>query len=108
VSVNRKRLKKEVGGRIYALRMGKKLTQAQLTEKITDFLKEPLSLGTVGRWEKGTSLPGVDYLLALAALFDTSLEELVMGQDAFEERVAARVLSRVEPRIERIEKHVGL
>jgi transcriptional regulator with XRE-family HTH domain len=108
VGVNRERLKKDIGARIFAFRAGKKLTQAELTDRIAARLGESVSEGQVGRWEKGENLPAVDALLALAAELETSLEELVMGQESFAERVERLVLARVEPRINRIEKHVGL
>jgi len=108
VSVPRQRLKKDIGTRIYALRAGKQLTQAELTERISSRMGESVSEGQVGRWEKGENLPAVDVLLALAAELETSLEELVMGQETFADRVEQLVMTRVDLRIKRIEKHVGL
>ena len=69
---------------------------------------EAVGKDQIGRWEEGENLPGVDALLALASELGTSLEELVMGEAAFEERVVKVAMARLEPRIARIEKHVGL
>jgi transcriptional regulator with XRE-family HTH domain len=108
VAQPREQLKKDIGGRIYALRAEKKFTQADLTERIAARMGEPVGKDQIGRWEAGENLPAVDALLALAVELETSLEELVMGQESFADRVERLVLSRVEPRIARIEKHVGL
>jgi len=90
------------------LRTKNDLTKEALTKKIGARLGEPVSPGQILRWEKGENLPEVDSLMALAAEFGLSLEELVVGEEAFEQRVVNLVISRVEPRISRIEKHVGL
>lgn len=107
MAAQRDQLKKDIGARIFALRSEKKLTQAQLTERISVLMGESVGKDAVGRWEDGENLPGVDALLALAAELGTSLEELVMGEEAFADRVVKQVLARVEPRIERLEKNAG-
>lgn len=68
-----------IGGKIYSLRMAKRMTQEQLAAVLN------ISPAAVSKWERNLSVPGIDMLWALADFFDCSIDEL-----------AGRVLSPVE------------
>ncbi len=53
------------------LRKSKNLKQTELSEKIG------YSDKTISRWEKGTSIPDITTLVALAEFYDVSLEDLI-------------------------------
>ncbi|MCH5156503.1 MAG: helix-turn-helix transcriptional regulator [Clostridiales bacterium] len=47
------------------------LSQKELAKKIN------VSFQTISHWETGYAIPSIDELVALADLFDTSLDELI-------------------------------
>ena len=52
-------------------------TQEQIANKLF------ISTQAVSKWEKGSSIPSIDNLLALSDLYDVSLDELVQGSPYF-------------------------
>lgn len=60
-----------MGGKIYALRMAKRMTQEQLAMVLN------ISPAAVSKWECNQSIPGIEMLWALADFFDCSIDELV-------------------------------
>lgn len=52
-------------------------TQEQIANKLF------ISTQAVSKWEKGSSVPSIDNLLALSDLYDISLDELVQGSPYF-------------------------
>lgn len=56
---------------IRSYRKGMDLTQEQLAERLG------LTLGTVSKWERGTSEPALPYLMGLAELFRVSVDSLI-------------------------------
>jgi transcriptional regulator with XRE-family HTH domain len=67
--------------RLAALVRIKGLTQKDLEDHVRRH-GEPASSSTVYRWLNGKAKPGVDTLLALAALLGVGLEELILGAPA--------------------------
>lgn len=72
-----------VGGKIYSLRMAKRMTQEQLAEILR------ISPAAVSKWERNLSVPSVEMLWALSDFFDCSIDELVGRSLAQVERVGA-------------------
>ncbi len=74
--------------RSYRKSMG--LTQEQLAERLS------ITLGTVSKWERGSSEPGIDYIIDLAELFHVSVDALIgfsmRGSDADAEAERIRTL----------------
>lgn len=60
--------------RLKELRAGKNLTQAKLAKMLG------VSRTTVTMWENGASQPDNDTLLQIAAILETSVDELLGGQ----------------------------
>lgn len=77
-----------LGPRIAALRRCAGMSQAQLAEKLK------ISPSAVGMYEQGRREPGVDTLVAMAALFDISTDYLLTGkpQSPEEERRAGQAM----------------
>ncbi|MDY3845426.1 MAG: helix-turn-helix transcriptional regulator [Eubacteriales bacterium] len=74
-----KELEKIVAANITELRKSKKLTQAELAEKIN------YSDKSVSKWERGESIPDIKVLSDLAELFGVSLDFFV-HENAFAEK----------------------
>lgn len=64
-----------IGGRIRELRLAAGLDQVALAEKIGT------SQNAVSAWERNRHKPGADFLVALADLFDVSVDAL-LGRDS--------------------------
>ena len=62
--------------RLKTLRKSKKLTQVQISELIG------VQQGTYSRWENGTLEPGLEYVVKLANLFETTTDYL-LGQTPY-------------------------
>jgi len=75
--------KMEIGTRIKALRVKKKLSQEALAAELN------VSRQAVTKWENNTSKPSTANLLALCKIFDISLDELV-SEKADEKEVKER------------------
>lgn len=62
---------------------GQKIKQLMLENNLTPKdIQEYLSLAciqTIYRWLNGTTIPSVDNLYALSALFDVSMDEIIQG-----------------------------
>lgn len=59
-----------MGGKLYSLRMAKRMTQEQLAARLC------VSPAAVSKWERGQAVPSVEMLWALADFFDCSMDEL--------------------------------
>lgn len=70
-----------MGGKIYSLRMAKRMTQEQLAAVLN------ISPAAVSKWERNQSNPSVEMLWALADFFDCSIDELVGRTLAQVERI---------------------
>ena len=66
-------IKNTVAKQIAALRIGSGMTQLELAEKLH------YSDKAVSKWERGESIPELATLVAIAELFEVSLDELVRG-----------------------------
>ena len=64
-----------IGSRIAALRKAKNMSQTQLGIFLC------VSASTVGMYEQGRRMPGVETLVQLAELFDVSLDYLITGKE---------------------------
>ena len=64
----------EFGNRLYELRKQKGLSQEELANRLE------VTRQTVSKWEAGDSTPDMEKLAALGALFEISLDELVLGK----------------------------
>ena len=74
------------GAVIKRLREAKKLTQAELAEKID------VSPKTVSKWETARGLPDISLLDPLAAALDVSVMELMSGNTVINQNVSANML----------------
>ena len=70
-----------MGGKLYSLRMAKRMTQEQLAEVLS------ISPAAISKWERNLSTPSIEMLWALADYFDCSIDELVGRRLAQVERV---------------------
>ena len=61
----------EIAGRLTQLRKAKELSQEELASRLG------VSRQAVSKWERGESSPDLDNLMALAALYGCSLDQLV-------------------------------
>ncbi len=64
----------ETANRLYELRKKHKLSQEELAEKLG------VSRQAVSKWERSEASPDTDNLIALAKIYDLSLDELIFGQ----------------------------
>ena len=74
------------GGTIKALRETKKLTQAELADRLC------ISDKTVSKWETGKGLPDISLLEPLAEALGVSLPELLSGEQIINRNRAANLL----------------
>ena len=70
-----------MGGKIYSLRVAKRMTQEQLAEELC------ISPAAVSKWERNQAIPSIEMLWALADFFDCTIDELVGRKEALLERV---------------------
>lgn len=59
-----------MGGKLYSLRMAKRMTQEQLAAQLC------VSPAAVSKWERNQAVPSVEMLWAMADFFDCSMDEL--------------------------------
>ena len=64
-----------LGEKIARLRRARNMTQAELAEKLH------FTYQAVSNWERGVSEPNAETLVALAAFFDTTADELLKGEN---------------------------
>lgn len=64
----------EVANRLCELRKSRKLSQEQLAEKIG------VSRQAVSKWERAEASPDTDNLIALAEIYDVSIDEILTGK----------------------------
>lgn len=67
---------KNVADKLFIHRKANGLSQEELAEKIG------VSRQAVSKWERGETSPDTENLIALAKLYNTSLDELIFGQEA--------------------------
>lgn len=72
-----------MGGKIYSLRMAKRMTQEQLAAQLC------VSPAAVSKWERNQAVPSVEMLWALADFFDCSMDELAGRRLARMEQIGA-------------------
>ena len=70
-----------MGGKIYSLRVAKRMTQEQLAEELC------ISPAAVSKWERNQAIPSIEMLCALADFFDCTIDELVGRKEALLEHV---------------------
>lgn len=75
----------KVGRKIYQLRKLSGMTQEQLAEKLN------ISRQTLSKWENETSIPDVESVVRLSLLFHTSLEELLLEEEAHTEESKTQI-----------------
>lgn len=68
-------MKKKIGFRIAELRKGAGISQAQLASHLH------VCGSTVGMYEQGRRVPGIEILIAISDYFDVSLDYLITGTD---------------------------
>ena len=66
----------EFNNRLYQLRKQRGFSQEELASRLN------VSRQTVSKWEVGDSTPDMEKLVAMSALFDVSLDQLVLGKEA--------------------------
>ncbi|GBF73677.1 hypothetical protein PA598K_01985 [Paenibacillus sp. 598K] len=72
-----------VGRNILSLRRGRAWTQVELAGRVG------VSHQAVSKWEQGECLPDLDVLLQLSRMFDTSMESILLDEEAAAIPVAA-------------------
>ena len=72
--------KGKTGRYIAARRRALRITQEQLGERLG------VSNKTVSRWERGTYMPDIEMLEALAASFSVTVDEIIAGEDKIDAR----------------------
>lgn len=77
------KLKKQIGANIAAYRKRAGLTQAGLAEKLN------YSDKAVSKWERGESAPDVQTLVALAELYEVTVNDLLVDPNALPEETGA-------------------
>lgn len=70
-----------MGGKIYSLRVAKRMTQEQLAEELC------VSPAAVSKWERNQAIPSIEMLWALADFFDCTIDELVGRKETLLEHV---------------------
>ena len=70
-----------MGGKIYSLRIAKRMTQEQLAQELC------ISPAAVSKWERNQTIPSIEMLWALADFFDCTIDELVGRKEVLLERV---------------------
>lgn len=70
----------EIANKLYELRRENGLSQEALAEKLN------ISRQSVSKWERGESSPDTDNLIALAKLYNISLDELLLNDSRGEEK----------------------
>ena len=70
-----------MGGKIYSLRVAKRMTQEQLAQELC------ISPAAVSKWERNQAIPSIEMLWALADFFDCTIDELVGRKGELLERV---------------------
>ena len=70
-----------MGGKIYSLRVAKRMTQEQLAQELC------ISPAAVSKWERNQAIPSIEMLWALADFFDCTIDELVGRKGVLLERV---------------------
>lgn len=79
--MNDETLKNQLGANIAAFRKRSGMTQAALAERIN------FSDKAVSKWERGESIPDVLTLMALAQLFEITVDDLLKDHNALPEKV---------------------
>ena len=70
-----------MGGKIYSLRVAKRMTQEQLAQELC------ISPAAMSKWERNQTIPSIEMLWALADFFDCTIDELVGRKGVLLERV---------------------
>jgi transcriptional regulator with XRE-family HTH domain len=74
----------EFNNRLYQLRKQRGFSQEELASRLN------VSRQTVSKWEVGDSTPDMEKLVAMSALFDVSLDQLVLGKEAPQSEAPAK------------------
>ena len=81
---------KKIGLFLAQERKAKKLTQAQVAEKLY------VSEKTISKWENGRGLPDTSLLINLCALYDLSINELLSGERLNEQNYKTKAEDTME------------
>lgn len=95
---------KNIGQKLYEHRKCFGLSQEELAEKID------VSRQAVSKWERGESSPDTENLIALAKLYNISLDELVLGETTKEKNADAPTDNDeidISPAVIHLESHTG-
>lgn len=80
-----------LGERIYTLRTERNLSQGDLADALD------VSRQSISKWENNNSVPDLDKLVKLSALFEVSLDELVKGEKPEQSKPAETPKAQPEP-----------
>ncbi len=88
----------KTGGFIKTLRKENNMTQLELAKKLNCTDK------AISRWETGKGLPDADMLLSLSAIFDISINEILLGEKLCFSVIDNKIPSSIDdnPKIEEI------
>ena len=70
----------KMGQFLKELRLKNKLTQEGLADKITDAFLPPITNVAIGAWEKGKSIPSLEYLVFLSELYGVTVDDILNGE----------------------------
>ena len=81
------------GARIRELRNENQLT----VDDVREFLGLE-STQAIYKWQRGESLPTIDNLYALSTLFETSVDDILIGSREEDERSSSQTVDKVAPK----------
>lgn len=103
-------LREAVGTSIAQARRRKGLSQAELGARVGNLLGRAVKEGQISDWENSRNLPRLDAMVMLAKVLETSIDQLVMGEESFAQSVARRAVEEArkefEGRIQSLEHEV--
>lgn len=87
---------KEIGKRIQLLRKQRGLSQEELADKLN------VSSNTVAKIECGLRRPSVDFIVDLVNFFDTTVDYIVLGEEAEKEDDYDSLIREIDDAIEQL------
>lgn len=77
------------GGKLKTLRVAKKLTQGELSEKLNSAFGTSINKGMISKWENNIDDPSLDNARNIAKFFEISFDELLGLKESEPVTVAA-------------------
>lgn len=87
----------ETANRLYELRKRHNLSQEELAEKLG------VSRQAVSKWERSEASPDTDNLIALAKIYDLSLDELIYGEKEHKEETKSEPKEKSQGKVNKVD-----